>query len=720
MKARIAFSFLLALVFLIVAGSQSFARSAREAGIPPVPLPVWQSEVAVPGVDLAEQGVPGMALDPDGRPHLVYGRNRLFHAWRDGASWQVETVDPAGALTGPVIAIDDAGNITIVAYTEASRQRKELVAYSRAPGGEWQTAPIPVPSISEYPVLALALDGDGRPHVATTGSTADLMPLLIYAHTSPAGWVSETIELENNAAFYVSLALDSGNRPMILYQAYDTYHQDEVLWLARREASGWTHQLLAHAAHIVGSSLALDAAGRAHAVFSDLEPARLVYLRQTATGWQTLVESGAGYALSLALDDADRPHIAYTNANEDIVYAVLGDAGWERTTIPMVGHAGGHNTLLLDDSGAAHISTMQYAQNLYYATNRGGPWVAIPVAVEDPVGLRHALALDANDRPYLLYTQPSVEELRWAVKDGDAWATSPVADLSGLPLYELELAAAIGPNGVPWIAYVDEPANALIVGTRPGDNWSLEPITTAGSSLALAVGHDNRPQLILIQGGRLLYWTQQGGAWQSEAISADGPAGVDVYSAYLALDGDDVPHIVYWASDGSTVMAVRQAENDWQTETLPVEDIVVGMALGPDASLYLLTLTFRTEGHKPPFTFYTLWLSEQVAGQWTHHELFEDMYNGEDSLATSLVVDANGTVHIAARDASGRLHYDRRAADGQWVGGSLEVYSGAFALAVGSDGQPRISRTLHADLWLDTRGIVLLGQHAVLPFVPVP
>jgi len=716
MKARLAFSFLLSLVFLIAAGSRSFAGNARETAIPPVSLPIWQGEVAAPGVDLAEQGVPGMALDPEGRPHLVYGRNRLFHAWRDGASWQVETVDPAGALVGPVIAIDDAGNITIVAYTEASRQRQELVAYSRAPGGAWQTAPIPVPSITEYPVLALALDGDGRPHVATTGSTADLSPLLIYAHAAPAGWVSETIELERNAVSYISLALDSGNRPVILYQSYGTNYPSDILWLARREASGWAHESIAHAAYIVGSSLALDAADRVHVVFSDLDPQSLVYLRQTANGWQTLMEADTSHSLSLALDDADRPHVAYTNANEDIVYAVLGDAGWERTTIPMVGHAGGYNTLLLDDTGAAHISTMQYAQNLYYATNHGGPWAAMPVAVQDSVGDRHALALDADDRPHLLYAHPSAEQLRWAVKDGDTWTTSLVADISGLPLYELELAAAIGPNNVPWIAYVDEPANALIVGTRPGDDWSLEPITTAGGSLGLAVGHDNRPQLILIQGGRLVYWMQQGGAWQSEVI---GPAGVDIYRADLALDGDDHPHVVYWAADGSTVLAVRQGDNDWQTETLPLE-FVADMALGPDASLYLLTLTFRTEGHKPPFTFYTLRLSEQVAGQWTHHALFEDMYNGEDSLAASLVVDANGTVHIAARDSAGWLHYDRRAAGGQWAGGSLEVYSGAFALAVGSDGQPRISRTTHGDLWLDTRDILLLNQHAVLPVVPVP
>ncbi len=715
MKARIAFAFILSLVFLIVAGSQrSAAGNAHETGIPPVPLPVWQSEVAAPGVDLTEQGVPGMALDPDGRPHLVYGHNRLFHAWRDGASWQVETVDPdAIARTGPVIAIDDAGNITIVVRTEASHQRQQLVAYSRAPGGEWQTAPIPVPSINVYPLhLTLALDGDGRPHVVTTGRTADLMPLLIYAHTSPAGWVSETIELEKKADFYVSLALDSGNRPVILYQSYGAEYNGGIIWLTRREASGWTHQSLVQGTHIGGSSLALDAADRVHVVFSDSD--RLVYLHQTANGWQTLAESGTGHSPSLALDDADRPHVAYADTNGDIVYAVLGNAGWERTTTPMVGYAFGYNTLLLDDTGAAHISTMQDAQNLYYATNRGGPWAAMPVAVEDLVGYRHALALDANDRPCLLYTQPSMGQLRWAVKDGDTWANSFVAAISRRPLYELELAAAIGPNGVPWIAYVDEPANALIAGARLGEDWLLEPITTAGSNLALAMGQDNRPQLILIQGGRLVYLTQQGGAWQSEVI---GPAVGVVYDAYLALDGDDRPHVVYSASDGSTVLAVRQGENDWQTETLPLE-FVVGMALGPDASLYLLTLTFRT---LQPYIFYTLRLSEQVAGQWTHHELFE---HKQGFLATSLVVDANGTVHIASSNASSWLHYHRRAADGEWSGGGPGRYpyysSGAFALAVGSDGQPRISRTMHSDLWLDTRGIVLLDQHAVLPVVPVP
>ena len=720
MKPRIAFLLVLPLVFLIIAGSQpSAAGTASEASIPPVPLPIWRGEVAAAGVALTDQGVPGMALDPAGRPHLVYGGNRLFHAWRDGAAWQVETVDPAGgALVGPAIAIDDAGTITIVAYTEAGRQRKELTAYSRTPGGQWQTATIYVPWIGTYPVLALALDGDGRPHVVATGSTAEQRPLLIYAYTSPSGWVSEMTGVDRDPLLRLSLALDSANRPLILYHTDDGESQDDILWLARRDPSGWSHQSLAHSPFFVDKSLSVDSAGKIHIVFSDLQAnTRLVYLRQLGNGWQTLVEFGSSYALSLALDAADRPHVAYTNADRDIVYAVLGPEGWERTTIPMVGHGGSHNTLLLDELGVAHISTMQYAQDLYYVTNRGGAWAAMPVAVQDPVGEKHALALDADNRPYLLYYHPSAGQLRWAIKEGDTWATSAVAGVGDSPPDSVELAAAIGPDGVARIAYVDGAADELVVGTRLGSSWSLTPITTAGHNLALAVVKDNRPQLILVQDGRLVYWTQQGGAWQSDPIS---PAGAAIFNAYLALDGQNRPHVVYTA-DGVVTAAVRQGEGDWEAERLPV-DYMIGMALGPDDALHLLTITFRSEGGKPPTTYYTIWVSELGPGGWVHWPLYEMFETGDNPLNLArLRVDSDGTLHVVSRLLNGWLRYDRHEANGQWSGSDIAGVGDdyGFALAVGSDGQPRISRHMGSDLWLHRREIRWLDKHALLPVVPV-
>lgn len=723
MKPRIAILCVLPLVFLIIAGRQpSAAATVLGASMPPRPLPVWRGEVAASGVALGDQGTPGMALDPDGRPHLVYGRNQLFHAWRDGASWQVEIVDPdGGSLVGPVIAIDDAGTIAIVAYTEAGFQRKELTAYSRPPGGQWQATPIPVPWIGSYPVLALALDNDGRPRVLTTGSTADQRPLLIYAYALPQGWLSEPIAIQRDALGSLSLAVDSHNQPVILYETDDEINDGlglgKILYLARRSASGWTDQSIAQGELITGKSLALDKGDRAHVVFSDVQPNRLVYLRQTDNGWQTLTESVQSHTPSLALDDTGRPHLAYTNLDEDIVYAILGNDGWERTTIPMVGHGGGYNTLLLDETGAAHISTIQYAQNLYYATNRNGAWAAMPVAVLDPVGEEHALALGPDDRLYLLYYHPSAGQLRWAAKEGDTWTTSAVADVGDLPPEKLELDVAVGPNGMARIAYVNGTVNQLVFGTRQGNSWLLEPITTAGHHLALAVGSDNRPQLILIQTNRLVYWTYQGSAWHSEFIS---PTGAVVANAYLALDSQNRPHVAYTV--GSDVMAaVRRGENDWQTETLPREyvEYMVGMALGPDESLHLLTLTFRSEGGKPPTTFYTLWLTERIGGTWGQQAVFEDLYTVENfNDMARLRVDADGTLHLVWRNDW--LNYGRREANGQWAGGGhIARDGGNFALAVGSDGQPRVSLHALGDLRLYTRGILWLDQHALLPVVPI-
>ena len=163
---------------------------------------------------------------------------------------------------------------------------------------------------------------------------------------------------------------------------------------------------------------------------------------------------------------------------------------------------------------------------------------------------------------------------RWAIKEGDTWATSAVAGVGDSPPDSVELAAAIGPDGVARIAYVDGAADELVVGTRLGSSWSLTPITTAGHNLALAVGQDNRPQLILVQDGRLVYWTQQGGAWQSDPIS---PAGAAIFNAYLALDGQNRPHVVYTA-DGVVTAAVRQGEGDWEAErsSMPGSDTSTG------------------------------------------------------------------------------------------------------------------------------------------------
>ena len=64
------------------------------------------------------------------------------------------------------------------------------------------------------------------------------------------------------------------------------------------------------------------------------------------------------------------------------------------------------------------------------------------------------------------------------------------------------------------------------------------------------------------------------------------------------------------------------------------------------------------------------------------------------------------------------LSYYRREPDGQWLGEDITGVSSSLDLAVGSDGQPRVSRHMMPDLRLYTREILWLEHHALLPVVP--
>ena len=279
----------------------------------------------------------------------------------------------------------------------------------------------------------------------------------------------------------------------------------------------------------------------------------------------------------------------------------------------------------------------------------------------------------------------------------------------------LEIALAIGSDGVPQMVYVDAAQNQVITGLWLAGHWSLAPLTTAGHSLRLAVGQDNRPHLSLIQQGRLIYWTKPGGVWQSEPIS---PTGVTVGDAFLGLDSQGRPKVVYGGSGiEGLVVAVRQGAGQWTTESIPGRNMIA-MALGPDDAVYLLHITTRFEPGKPPWEFISLWLVEQQGGNWQDSGLYEDLFMGTYPDGR-LLFDAAGRLHIVNYGNGDRLYYHQRDVDGQWSSEGVANVGGALALAVGSDGQPRVSSQVRSDLRLYTRELLWLDQHALLPIIPV-
>lgn len=112
----------------------------------------------------------------------------------------------------------------------------------------------------------------------------------------------------------------------------------------------------------------------------------------------------------------------------------------------------------------------------------------------------------------------------------------------------------------------------------------MQTLSTANRNLALAVGQNNWPHLIVIQSDRLIYWTKQGGIWQRENATF---ISVAIRSAFLALDSQGRPTVVYFAPNvDGLIVTVRQSAGNWTSETFPYR-LMTAMALGPDDAVYI-------------------------------------------------------------------------------------------------------------------------------------
>ena len=177
--------------------------------------------------------------------------------------------------------------------------------------------------------------------------------------------------------------------------------------------------------------------------------------------------------------------------------------------------------------------------------------------------------------------------------------------------------------------------------------------------------------------------------------------------------------VVYSARDiADLTVAVRQSADDWTTTSLPYRGMMA-MALGPNDAVNSLYISQRQEPGKPPWTFISLWLAEQQGSYWQDTMLSEDLFMGEYPQGR-LLFDADGRRHLIIRQPGGYLFYQRQETDEQGSDEGIpgSNHGGAFALAVGSDGQPRVSQQVGGDLVLHRREIRWLDQHVLLPIVP--
>jgi hypothetical protein len=320
---------------------------------------------------------PKIVLDERGYPHIAYNdweKRDLKYARWDGERWRIERVDwkdEVGRYTS--IALD-ANDYPHISYWDATN---DDLKYARWTGAEWEIGVVD----SEGKVgscASMALDSKGYPHISYWDDTA---ACLKYARWTGGDWRIEVIDNVRGERLEISLALDSDDRPHISYTAdHPAEGYYELLKYARWTGAGWKVEVVDNEG--IGCRwvhMALDSGDRPHIVYY-FSPPRvngppgewLKYARWTGAEWEFEVIDQVGWGGSppgpaIALDSEGNPHIAYYGPT--LMYAVRRVQGWRLEIVDNDGWAGAETSMVLDENDRPHIAYLRrYDRDLKYAT----------------------------------------------------------------------------------------------------------------------------------------------------------------------------------------------------------------------------------------------------------------------------------------------------------------------------------------------------------------
>ena len=302
-----------------------------------------------------------IALNALGLPHISSSGPGLRHSYYDGSAWHTETLADVGGRTD--IAVDNAGGIHI-SYMGSGLE------YAYHDGNQWTTESVPQGGIA-----SLAVDPNGRPHMASWGLDSNLW----YVSRSGNGWNSQIVD--SGSFGDASLAFDSVGNPHISYM-YDS-GTDRQLRYASYDGSNWNHTTLGFG-FIHETNLLLDSQGRPHITYLESKPGLgnpndLRYVTSDGVSWSDtrIADEVYGSETGLALDQLDRPHVTFSECLDYDAHPDQGDLRYGFL-----------------DGGVWQIETVE-------ASDTGGLALTTRFA-----GAYTDLALDNFDRPHISYTYP--------------------------------------------------------------------------------------------------------------------------------------------------------------------------------------------------------------------------------------------------------------------------------------------------------------------------
>ncbi|NLF14187.1 MAG: hypothetical protein GX597_20580, partial [Anaerolineaceae bacterium] len=597
----------------------------------------------------------------------------------------------------------------------------------------WVTECVDCPrSFADMTDRSLALDGDGRPHVAYGGDnlyyawhdgiawhyeTADPTPgvgrdaslalgkqgnphiayldaankAVKYAYRDALGWHTATVDPGSDISTrHISLALDSNDYPHL------TYYLAEVgLRYVYQDAAGW-HEPEDLAALGSAGSLRLDATDRPHVAYAEEATVKCAY--KDHLGWHTeVVDARYSENLSLALDSNGRPHVSYYfAAGYDLMYAYKDHLGWHPEIVDgEEGWAGRYSSLALDADDRPHIS-YEGDGDLKYAHKDLGGWHLEVVAAEGDAGLFTSIALDEEGAPWISHLEWTGQTLNVVRLVAGSWESQLVDHAA---VVGMNSSAAMDAGGTLHVSYVQQDewtSIALMYARRDPSGWLIECIDSssidAGHS-SLALDEDGNPYISYYIGGELRYAFKDAGHWQSELVAVDGSHGYREggYTS-LALDKDGYGHISYHRADMEALSYAYQDADGWHNEVVIwTSDKIMGkgtaLSLHPDG---YPRIAFRVGEYEDDFGY-----AYKDSAGW--HVVFPKT-EGQVGYGISMALDANGFPHASYYNwTQGMIEYAYLDPMG-WHFESIEPATFGFPTSLALDATGRVHVAYHQGL----------------------
>jgi len=316
-----------------------------------------------------------LALDAESLPHIaITADNYLMYVYKDVSGWQEETLGGEYEIGPylPIIELDThdypyifyavlwgtgssqlpyTGTYNIVSKTSSEwgiqsvgsvgmgwgdvgryafaldsngEKHSYRIQTSFAPQAYYDTAAGPGGLCDDLFVSDLDMDSGNYPHIFYR--TRIGVAFIIYSYKDGSGWHTETVDISGSTADYLSIALDSNDRPHVSY--YDNANKD--LKYAYRDGTGW-HLETVDSAGDVGmyNAIGVDSQDRPHISYYDETNGDLKYARREGSAWQIAIVDGegtVGLGTSLDIDSQDRPHILYRDETNAVLKYAQADA----------------------------------------------------------------------------------------------------------------------------------------------------------------------------------------------------------------------------------------------------------------------------------------------------------------------------------------------------------------------------------------------------------